>query len=186
AGVQPGEHVVRLKYAGRSDVERHVQVKPGERTLVDISMPTSSHRVSVSTAPDAATVFLDGKLVLGTTPTFMTVADDDFHEVRIERAGYEPIVHSIKPEDTLTELSFTLEPETEPRGTITVESSSVAQVFVDGIYTGYDTPTLGIRLAAGGHTVELRDSSGARSAPARINLQKGEYMHLTLSLAAKP
>lgn len=186
SGLTSGEHLVKLTLAGHGDVERHVQVKPGQRELIEMSMPQASHRVGVTSAPDGAKIFLDGKLVLGTTPTFMTVTDDDFHEVRAERDGYDPLVYSLKPEDKQAELSLELEPEKEPRGTLAVESSGAAQVWLDGVYTGFDTPTMGFRVKVGAHTVELRDSSGSRSAPARINMKQGETMHLTLSLVAKP
>src|SRR4030095_16997810 len=103
----------------------------------------------------------------------------------VERGGYETLTYSITPEDRQTELSFTLEPEKESRGTISVESNGAAEVWLDGVYTGFDAPTLGFRVPVGPHNVELRDSSGARSAPARITIGKGETMHLTLSLTGR-
>ena len=152
--------------------------------MVEIALPRASHRVAVNSAPAEATVFLDGTLVLGTTPTFITVTDDDFHELRLERDGYETLTYALKPEDS-HDLSLTLEPEKEPRGTLTVESNGSAQVWLDGAYTGYDTPTLGIRVAAGEHVVELHDSSNVLSAPTRIRIRKGESMHLTITLVQK-
>jgi predicted Ser/Thr protein kinase len=185
AGIAPGEHVIRLRADGHDVVERHVQVRAGVRALVEVTLPPSSHRVTVSSAPAAASVYLDGKLVLGTTPTVMTVVDDDFHEVKLERAGYQPVTHAIKPDDRQSELVFTLEPESEPRGSLSVESNGAAQVWVDGRYSGFDTPTLAFRLPVGEHTVELRDAS-ARSSTARINLHKGESIHLTIGLVRAP
>ncbi len=181
----PGEHIVRLRRSGHDDVERHVTVRAGERAMVEIALPPASHRVAVNSAPAEATVYLDGTLVLGTTPTFVTVTDDDFHELRLERDGYEALTYALKPEDREHELSLTLEPEKEPRGTLSVESNGSAQVWLDGVYTGYDTPTLGIHVAAGDHTVELHDSSNTLSAPTRIRIRKGESMHLTITLVQR-
>jgi serine/threonine protein kinase len=183
--LRPGQHTLRLRHAGHNDVERVVLVKAGERAMVDVALPRASHRISVNTAPSAATVFVDGTLVLGTTPTFINVTDDDFHELRIERVGYESLVYAIKPDDHQSELSLTLEPEKEARGTLSVDSNGSAQVWVDGVYTGYDTPTLQFRVSPGKHTIELRDSADNASAPTRIEIGKGESMHLTLTLVPR-
>jgi serine/threonine-protein kinase len=177
----PGEHDVRLRRTGHSDVERQVRVKAGERAMVQITLPRASHRISITSAPAAATVFLDGALVLGTTPTFVTVTDDDFHDLRVEHPDYETLTYAIKPEERQQELSFSLEQEKEARGTLSVESDGSAQVWLDGAYTGYDTPTLGFRVAVGEHTIELRDSSHVLSAPTRVTIRKGETVHLKLA-----
>ena len=122
-------------------------------------MPASSHRVEVKTAPPAATVYLDGHIVAGTTPTIMDVVDDDFHEVRVERAGYETLTEALKPEDRQSELMLTLEPEKAPRGVLMVDSDGAAEVWIDGVNTDYLTPTLGLHVPVGDHT------GGAPTAP---------------------
>ena len=181
-GVAEGRHVVGLRMSGHSDTERHVAVASRGRAVVEVVLPPISHRVSVATSPAGASVYLDRKLVLGTTPTFMAITEDDFHELRIERAGYEPIVRALTPEDQKAELSFTLEPEREACGYVSVESNGAAQVWIDGVYSGFDTPTLAIRLPVGKHTMELRDSSDAHSPLTQIDLHAGQALHLTLSV----
>ncbi len=182
ASLAAGEHTIRLRRSGHADVERRVRVRTGERTMVQIALPNASHRVSVTTAPAAATVYLDGTTVLGSTPTFITVTDDDFHELRLERAGYETLTFAITPEDRKPELSFVLEPEREARGTLSVEADGLAQVWLDGVYTGYDTPTMGFRVRVGEHTIQLRDSVSILSAPTRVTIQQGEFKHLMLTV----
>ncbi|MGZ6527998.1 MAG: serine/threonine-protein kinase [Actinomycetota bacterium] len=184
SALRAGEHVVTLHHEGRADVERHIVTRPGEHALVDVTLPPRSRRVSIRTAPPSATVYLDGKMVVGTTPTFMNLVEDDFHELRIERAGSETLTYAMKPEDQRTELEFTLEPENEPRGSISVDSTGVAEVWIDGVFSGFTTPTLDIHVPVGEHTVEVRDSTGARSASRKLDLEQGQSVHLTFSLVA--
>jgi serine/threonine-protein kinase len=185
SGLAAGSHTVRLRLEGHGDVERQIDVKSGERAMVEISMPARNHRVEVKTAPNAASVWLDGKLVPGTTPTVMTVTDDDFHEVRVERPGYEPLVQSLKPEDRQSELMLTLEPETEPRGVLSVDAYGAAEVWIDGVYSGFTTPTLGLRVRAGVHTVEIRGAGTLHSAPQKVTIRKGEQQHLMMSFVGE-
>jgi predicted Ser/Thr protein kinase len=180
-GLAAGPHLVRLHLDGHGDVERQVTVRAGERALVEVVLGARSHRVDVKSAPSGATVFLDGKLVAGTTPTVMTVTDDDFHELRVERVGYEVLTSFLKPEDRQPSLELTLEPEKEPRGVISIDGPSGAEVWLDGAYTGFSTPTLGMRIPVGDHAVELR-SGNLRSSPARVAVHQGESVHLLLTL----
>jgi serine/threonine protein kinase len=180
-GLAAGAHRLRLQLDGHADVERNVSVRAGERTLVELALAARSHRVSVKSAPSGATVFLDGRVVAGTTPTVMTVTDDDFHELRLERSGYEVLTHSLKPEDRQPELQLVLEPEKEPQGMMTVDGPSAAEVWVDGAFTGFTTPTLGFRVPAGEHVVALR-TGDSRSAPTKVVIKQGDHVHLTLSL----
>jgi serine/threonine protein kinase len=180
-GVAPGDHRVSLHLDGHADVERNVSVHASERAMVELALPPRNHRVDVKSAPSGAIVFLDGKVVAGTTPTVMTVTDDDFHELRIERSGYEILTVFLKPEDHQPELQLTLEPEKEPRGVLSVDGPSAAEVWLDGAFTGFTTPTLGFRVRAGDHVVELR-AGNLRSSPTRVAIHQGDHAHLTLSL----
>ena len=64
-----------------------------------MALPPETRRVEVQTAPDGASLYVDGHLVPGTTPTTVALTVDDFHELRAERDGYETLVRAIKPED---------------------------------------------------------------------------------------
>jgi hypothetical protein len=179
-----GRHTVKLHKDGYGDVERSVSVGNGERSLVDIALPPRSHQVEVKTAPPGATVYLDGKGVQGYTPTMMTVVDDDFHEVRVERGGYETLTYSLKPEDRRNEILLTLEPEKQPRGSLVVDSNGAAEVWIDGVYTGFVTPTIGMQVLAGEHTLQLFASGGIQSPKTKLTIKTGETTYVTLPLAS--
>lgn len=177
----PGPHTVTIaRPEGRgAPVERRVVVRPGEREVVNVVMPPASHTVAVHSVPEGATVYLDGRLVAGETPTTVEVTDDDFHELRVERAGFETAVKPITPDDRETQLTVSLQPERRPRGVVFVDSNSAAEVWIDGVNTGYTTPTLGLHVGVGTHVVEVRD--GSRRATTRISVKQGQTVRLLLT-----
>jgi hypothetical protein len=73
-----------------------------------------------------------------------------------------------------------LKAESQPRGTIMVDANGAAEVWIDGLNTGYTTPTLGIQVHVGRHTVELRDGIGGRSPPTTITVAQGQTVRLML------
>jgi hypothetical protein len=48
--------------------------------------------------------------------------------------------------------------------------------------SGYQSPSLGVRLRAGKHTVELRDSAGRRSGKAKVEITQGQNIHVVLDV----
>jgi hypothetical protein len=181
-GLAVGAHTLKLRKQGHSDLERRVELHAGERALVEVALPAQSRAVEVKTAPSGATIYLDGRLVVGTTPTTVTLTDDDFHIIRAERTGYETLTYNVKPEDRQSELLLTLETETEPRGLLSVDANEVAEVWVDGVYTAFNTPTIAFHVRAGQHTVQLHGTGDLRGPPVKVNLHQGEHQYLLLSL----
>ena len=151
-----GHHDVRIVKDGYADVERELTTTAGERAAIDVALPPKTRRVEVQTAPDGATLYVDGHLVPGTTPTTVALTIDDFHELRAERLGYETMVRALKPEDNAPTVTLSMQPERHPRGTLVVEALDVAEVWLDGVPTGLTTPTLGFHVATGDHILELR------------------------------
>lgn len=59
----------------------------------------------------------------------------------------------------------------DQKATLLVDSDPpAAEVFIDGIDSGYATPTHAIFLPPGRHTVEIRDAAGHASAAQTIDL----------------
>ena len=61
-----------------------------------------------------------------------------------------------------------------------VDANGAAEVWIDGLNTGYTTPTLGIEVTAGPHTVEVRDGTGNRSASSKVVINQGQTLRLLL------
>jgi hypothetical protein len=125
-------------------------------------------------------VFIDGAQVPGATPLTVSLADDEFHEVRVEKAGYEIGRRALKPEDREPSVTLKLEAEKEPRGRLMVDSNDSGEVFVDGQDTGFQAPTIPMRLSAGEHSVDLRDHAGHRSVTTRVTVRQGETERVSL------
>jgi hypothetical protein len=177
-GLAPGTHRVKVK-RGAASLERQIRVEAAQRQIVELTLPPTSHPLQVNSAPQEANLFLDGRLV-GVTPATVEVVDDDFHELRVELLGFESLIVPLKPENREPQLSLQLQPATQARGTLMVSSGSPAQVWLDGVFTGLTTPTIGIDVAAGPHLVELRDAAGARSAPRSVAVRQGETVRVEL------
>jgi hypothetical protein len=177
----PGEHRLRVRRAHHADVERYVRIEAGETTAVQLQLGAASHALEVQSVPTGATVYLDEALVAGKTPVSIDVSDDEYHVVRVEKPGYLTWVHKIKPEDSTPLPSVTLAAETAPRGTLFVDAAAPCEVWIDGRYSGFMTPTPGLRLAAGAHLVELHNGN-ATGARTRVNLKRGDTARLVLAL----
>ncbi len=178
-GLAPGKHRIRVQHVGRDPVEQVAMLGKDERALVEIALPPASRFISVTSLPAGASVFLDGRRVGGVTPTRLSYADGDFHEVRVELLGYAPTVRRITPDDRDAEISVTLQPESRPRGYLIVESSRTLPVWVDGADTTLLAPTSPILVAVGEHLVQLREDGAVRAA-ARVTIRHGEYAHVSL------
>ena len=177
-----GMHEVRIEKDGYAVVERSLTIGKGERAAIDVALPPKTRRVEVQTSPDGATLYVDGRLVPGNTPTTVALTIDDFHELRAERLGYETLVRALKPEDHDPTVTLTLQPERHPRGTLIVEAQDVAEVWLDGVPTGLTTPTLGFHVAVGEHLLELRGPSGERSLPKKVHVERGQTLRITMAL----
>jgi serine/threonine-protein kinase len=182
-GLGPGPHTLRFRKGKLAIVERQVTLAQDDRQLVNVALPAASHRVEVRSVPEGATVYLDGRLAVGVTPTSVEVTEDDFHELRVEKGGYETITRGLAPDDKDPVINVPLSPERVARGTLFVDSNRAASVFIDGIDTGYTTPTLGMHLRPGEHRVEVHE--GSAQASTVINLAQGQTLRLLLSPGPK-
>ncbi|HEY5945571.1 MAG TPA: serine/threonine-protein kinase [Kofleriaceae bacterium] len=180
-GITPGPHTLRLSKAGRTTVERKLTLEPDGREAIIVNLPTPQRSVLVRSVPSGANVYLDNHLV-GPAPATVVVNEDDFHELRVEKLGFATLVRPIKPDDTEAELSLLLELDPHPRSEVVIDSSASAEVWLDGVNTALETPAMGLRVAPGRHTLQLRDSSGAASKPTTIDIRPGETLRIVMNL----
>ena len=180
-GVSAGTHAVRIQKAGHEEIVRQVTLEKSDRRAVEVTLPPLSRELHVSTLPPGASVYVDGVLAPGKTPTVIRVTDDDFHELRLERLGYEPLVRALKPEDRNDLPTLTLAQTSRPQGLLQVDANAPAEVWIDGVYSGFNTPTVDILLHAGEHAVELRTPSGTRGTSRTVRILDGETVRLALS-----
>src|SRR6185312_2057977 len=171
--------------ARRAPVEQHTKLGDGERTLVQVTLPPSNHHVRLETIPSGAFAYVNGVLQTGQTPLELTVDDDDFYELAVEKDGFEMTTRPITPDDRDPVVTVTLLPEKTERGTLLLDSDIVAEVWVDGRSSGFISPTM-FRLPAGDHTVQLRDDDDIRSATAKVKIKVGRATQLSLKGTRAP
>jgi tRNA A-37 threonylcarbamoyl transferase component Bud32 len=187
-GLKPGHHRVRLQADGFSISEGYVDLVAGGRESFQVSLRPQARNLEVVTVPAGASVFVSqgddadqAVQALGVTPMTVSLTMGDFYRLRLEKPGYESTDLDIKPEDTAPSATLTLLPEKRPRGLLMVDANEAAQVWIDGVYTGFTTPTIAFRESVGDHVVELRSAGGLRSLPVRVNIRQGDTKRLYLS-----
>jgi hypothetical protein len=183
-GVAAGEHTITLRHDGFNDLERVVRIERGGRQLVDVHLTPRTRSIELTTVPAGATVFLDGGLVAGKTPLSFDFVEGEYHVMRIEKAGYRTVTKKLMPDDINSPAPIVLDAETQPRGTVFVDAAAPSEVWIDGQYSGFFTPTPGLILAAGDHMVQLRDDHGVLD-EVRVHVTKGETTRLSMQLRGK-
>ena len=181
-GVKPGEHTIKIRRAHHTDVLRTVNLTDGARETMELRLPPESHALEVQTVPGGATTFLDGQLVAGKTPVAISLTNDEYHVIRVEKPGYETYTLKLQPEQVAPLAPITLQPESRPRGTLYADSSGPAELWIDGQYSGFMTPTPGLRLNAGEHQLELRSAAGAATQKQKVSVGQGETVRLVLPM----
>ncbi len=181
SGLTAGPHTVRVLAEGHEPIVQPVTINARERAVVEVSLPPRMRQIELRTTPPGANVTVDRRLTNGTTPMFLSLPVDDFHQIHVDRPGYEPRDYSLKPDMRDNVLALELEYQTRPRVCLRVASTISAEVWIDDVPTSMWTPTPDIRLASGTHRIQLKDEvGGARSKPATVAVKQGETAILTL------
>jgi serine/threonine protein kinase len=180
----PGDHAVRFSRPHYMDATRPFTLKDGSREVVQLHLAPASHAVEARTVPSGASVYLDGSLVSGLTPLSLLISDGDYHLLRIEKDGYETYEHALKPEGSAPLAPLVLTPEKLPRGTLYVDAAAPAEVWLDGSFTGFATPTPGLRIATGDHKVSLK-MNGLSSEVIHAQLKQGATVRLVIPLPSR-
>jgi tRNA A-37 threonylcarbamoyl transferase component Bud32 len=178
-GLASGRHNVRVSAAGHAAVEQSLVLERGGRGAVDINLPATQRQVELQSVPAGARVFVDGQLAPSRTPMTVALAQDDFHELRFELEGYESELRAIKPEDRDATLSVHLDVAKLDRGTLWIDGPLNTDVWMDGAPTGAATPTIGLQVPTGTHTIELRTSDGNIIATRAFTIARGQILHVT-------
>jgi hypothetical protein len=71
----------------------------------------------------------------------------------------------------------------KPHATLLVDTKAPSEVWIDGVDTGYETPTDGIILPPGEHQVAVQDGSERLSAPMFVLLRRDDTRRLYVAPA---
>ena len=177
--VRPGRHNVRVAAPGHAPIEQSLVIERSGRGAVEVVLPPMQRDLELTTVPAGARVFVDGQLQHGRTPMTVTVAQDDFHELRFDLDGYESEVRALKPEDTDSTLTVHLAVAKIDRGTLWIDGPLGSEVWIDGAPTGSQAPTVGLQVPTGTHFIELRSSDGAILADKAVRVARAQIVHVT-------
>jgi tRNA A-37 threonylcarbamoyl transferase component Bud32 len=177
--VRGGKHTVRVTAAGHAALEQTVVMDEGGRASVEAMLPAEQRDLEVTTVPAGARVFVDGQPQQGRTPMTVTVQRDDFHQLRFELDGFESEQRAVKPEDEDKSVTVRLEPAKADRGTLWIEGPLMSEVWIDDAATGTEAPTIAMQVTTGPHVVELRTPDGNVLGMSKINVKRGEALHIT-------
>lgn len=136
-----------------------------------------SGRLTITSIPTGATVFLGGKQI-GRTPVSTEVTYGT-HAVRIELGGYASEQRSLNLSSPELAASFELKPLVVS-GTVNIFGPTGATVLVDGAQVG-KIPT-SVKLTEGAHSFEVRTADGTTYSSSRdIRFNGGSTVTVTLS-----
>lgn len=180
--VAPGRHLLSSSLRGFRTLYRTLELRSGERNVLDLTLEPLHGLLLVHSTPDGASVEING-VDRGTTPILVTDLPYGIHRAQLTRSGFLPRPLDIaidsripkRVETTLTTDTATLSVRTTPPG---------AEVALDGIRQGAspceiaDVRTGEVKLgitAPGHHAFEET-----------LSLQAGEVRQIDISLRPQP
>ncbi|WP_456448027.1 PEGA domain-containing protein [Oceanithermus sp.] len=184
ASLAPGVHRLRLEGAGALH-EQTLRLAPGDRFSLRLRLPIEAlpvARFAVSSAPDGAWAYLDGRYVCA-TPCELE-ARPGVHLLRLERPGQQVwgAYVRIATQDAASGITVTLK---EASATLTVRTDADAALFLDGMPLGWlragEARTLPV--APGWHEV-VALAPGREAARERILILDGDREEMELDLDA--
>ncbi len=134
------------------------RLPPGEK-VIDTSPraePKEATAFQINSDPADAEVTLDGALV-GRTPCTVSVESGRPRQIRIRKAGYQPVTKRLSFAGKSTEtVDIVLAPRITGEGFLNLDTQPRAQVLIDGKPYQGAFPIVGLRLPAGNHLIEMR------------------------------
>ncbi len=180
AALLPGRHQLLLQLEGRRDVGTEFDMPKDRDLWIRLDLPIadrSASRLTVSSAPNGAVLFVDG-VEVGLTP-WSGPARPGFHTVAVLTPGF------VKDERTVqvqpyrdTDLAFALNRAPGP-ARLHVETEPPAQVRVDGQDLGPSPLT--IEVPPGEHEVQVA-LEGHRTVAQQLTLDPGQGLSVRIPM----
>ncbi|HEY4882767.1 MAG TPA: PEGA domain-containing protein [Myxococcales bacterium] len=180
AALPPGRHQLLLQLEGRRDVGTEFDMPKDRDLWIRLDLPIadrSASRLTVSSAPNGAVLFVDG-VEVGLTP-WSGPAKPGFHTVAVQTPGF------VKDERTVqvqpyrdTDLAFALNRAPGP-ARLHVETEPPAQVRVDSQELGLSPLT--IEVPPGEHEVQVA-LEGHRTVAQQLTLDPGQGLSVRIPM----
>lgn len=179
--IKAGKYELTVVKAGFQPTTRNVEIKPDEKTEVDIAMPYLYGKMSVISEPDSANVLIDGKKY-GVTPVTLDTVVVGFHELTIDKAGYANVNTSfVLDENTMLSYNEKLVPA---HYVIIITGEKGDKIYVDGEYIG-DSP-LYYKFTYGEHEIKsVRGDNEEQIGIKKVNITSETNMLMRLTFFDK-
>jgi len=176
----PGYETYQQSYTGNP--------KPGQTITLTATLTPAAQdgNIYVTSSPSGASVTLD-RSQTATTPYTFTNIPVGTHEVSVYYSGYQTFYTSVSVNNGQTTTINAVLTPTISSGTLSVSSNpSGAAVYVDGLYRGVTSTTVG-NLAAGQHSVRL-SKAGYQDWTGTVSISAGAttYLNPTLVVEQQP
>jgi tRNA A-37 threonylcarbamoyl transferase component Bud32 len=177
--VPAGEpHTIRIEKRGYKPWSQTVEPESDQSLTLEASLTRMLSTLVVRSTPPGASVFVDGKPVSGSTPVELTgLSAGETYEIEVTKDAYQTVTHTVKlaPDEKHKDLQISLKPVA---GQIRIASAPKgAKVYVNGRYTGYQTPTDLYDLRPGTYTLELK-KEGCKAWKHQVTIQPSETLEL--------
>ncbi len=176
--VTAGEkHEIRVEKRGFKSWTETVEPEPDKSLPIQATLERLVGTLIVRSIPPGASVFFDGKKMLGSTPIELhEVSVDDAHKIKVVKKGYATGVQTISLKaDERREVEVTLKPLL---GEIRISSyPPEAKVYLNGKYMARNTPIRLSRLSLGKYKLELK-KEGYKVWEGEVNLTDSKPLDL--------
>ena len=156
SNLMPGSYNLEVKKNGFQPTQTALQVRVGQSSDQRISLEPLAIGLHITTHPAGADVFINGDKQSGQTPLTIPLAPNSYNLV-LRKLGYEPYSQSITvKENAQTQVDLDLKEKGGHVAWAQVVTNPVgADIFVDGIPTGKQTPAR-VEISPGIHTIMLK------------------------------
>jgi hypothetical protein len=149
--------------------------------------PTRSYgSIIVTSYPDGATAYLDGRAGQYTPATFTSVSAGAGHTVQVSMAGYQTFTTTVYVDPAVpARVSASLIPSPREAGSLSVTSNPAgADIYIDGRYRG-PTPAVIPGLVPGSHSVRVQ-KAGYDEFLSTVTVYAGQRTQVPVTFSPAP
>lgn len=154
--VAAGTHSITLKKNGYADYTRTITLQTGKTVSVYGILVSTGGRITVTSNPSGASLFVDGTDTGYQTPRTISGLSPGSHTVLLKKNNY---LDWMKEVYVNAQMTTSVHAGMLPGGTngslFVYSNPSGASVYIDGQWSGYQTPKTITGIVAGDHTIAL-------------------------------
>ena len=176
SGLPAGEHLIVIAKVGYAAERRSVQVRPGERSSLSVSLNELEATITVSSRPDGASIFLEGRDTGRVTPATLAARPGQ-HHITVAKNGFFEASNTL---ECGAGLRCEFAPQLVPKGHAEEIKSTGKFKRLFGANDAAASQVL-IRTNPKGAQILVNGRPMDKTSPAEFSFPQGNY-EITLSL----